>query len=112
MLVLGVGPAFARAGVRDGARSRGSGSRRPGSRSPASCGQQLDQGSAQSPPGALLFAANPFVLLASWGRPIRSLLDGAGASLAALLAAVYLASAGPDAARRTCSWGSRWAAGR
>jgi len=52
--------------------------------------QQLDQGQLRAPQEALLFAANPFVLLALVGAADPQLLDRAPALLPALLAAVYL----------------------
>jgi hypothetical protein len=53
--------------------------------------QQLDQDQLRAPQEALLFAANPFVLLALVGAADPQLLDRAPALLPALLAAVYLA---------------------
>jgi hypothetical protein len=52
--------------------------------------QQLDQDQLRAPQEALLFAANPFVLLALVGAADPQLLDRAPALLPALLAAVYL----------------------
>jgi len=52
--------------------------------------QQLDQDQLRAPQEALLFAANPFVLLALVGAADPQLLDQAPALLPALLAAVYL----------------------
>jgi len=52
--------------------------------------QQLDQDQLRAPQEALLFAANPFVLLALVGAADPQLFDQAPALLPALLAAVYL----------------------
>jgi hypothetical protein len=52
--------------------------------------QQLDQDQLRAPQEALLFAANPFVLLALVGAADPQLLDRAPALLPALLAALYL----------------------
>jgi len=52
--------------------------------------QQLDQDQLRAPQEALLFAANPFVLLALVGAADPQLLDRAPALLPVLLAAVYL----------------------